>query len=743
MKSKFIIGLFCFLVIVTLLTPFWIFRDLLFPYITSKAYFLRILVEISLPFYAYLLLTNKEYRPSLKNPLSIAVMAFLLINIVSAIVGVNPLRSFWGNFERMGGVFYLAHLTLLYFYVLLLGQMGQEYMRTFVVSLIGTGALVSIYGILVKLSGNHFLLNDPSYPRISATFGNPIFFASFLIIPMFLTLYYLVGEGARWKQFLYGIIVLIELYCILLSETRGAVVGLAVALFIAALLYVVFNSKRKLQIWGGGVLAVFIVAVGLAFSLHNQFPQGSMFHRVFNLKDSNTEARLIQWGVALKGYKDRPLLGVGAENYYFISNKYYNPAIYQYDPSWFDKPHNYLIEVLVTSGIFGFAAYAAIVISFIWILWRAYRQDLLSLLEFCLLLAGFLTYQIQNLFVFDTISASLTFFVFLGFAGFLWHVLGVSDKQQTLNSKQKVSKGLDGSFVAVAVGLISVVMIYVLYEGNITGMEIAKAINYGYAYATVNPQMSADFFARAQSLPFVFDPIQMASKYGDVATNWAIDPQSLTPEYVNKNLDNAIAAQQDAVARVPNDPTGWQQLANLYLTKAILNKTALDPRAKEAAQTAMDLAPKRPEPELMMARLDISQNDIPGAMAILQNIIADIPRETPAKLQLGHLYAYKGDYAKATEIGESVLASGYKPAQASDIDWIGQAYEKESNYAQAARIYEMAVAVEPNNLQDYWSLAQMDAKIGKNDEARKIAEALIQADAKDTKQFQDFINSLK
>ena len=158
---------------------------------------------------------------------------------------------------------------------------------------------------------------------------------------------------------MYWVFVLLQAWVIFLSETRGAVVGLGVGIFIAAVLYVVLNPVKKVKIWGGSAVVAFGLVVGMLFVFHSSLPQNSLLHRVFNLKDTNTEARIIQWGVALKGYKDHPLLGVGPENYYFLSNKYYNPEIYQYDPSWFDKPHNYLIEVLVTSGIFGFAAYMA------------------------------------------------------------------------------------------------------------------------------------------------------------------------------------------------------------------------------------------------------------------------------------------------------------------------------------------------------------------------------------------------
>jgi len=738
-NKKWIVVAFGLLVGLTLLTPFWIFKDLLFPYITSKAYYLRITVELALPFYVYLLLRFKKFRPSLKNPLNVSVLAFLLFSVISSIFGVNPLRSFWGNFERMGGSVYLAHLVLIYFYVVLLGQVARDYVRKFILAVIYLGAATALYGLMVKLTANHFFLNDPSYPRVSATFGNPIFFASFLILPMFLTVYYLLAEHKRWLQIVYGCIAALELWCILLSETRGAVVGLLVALFIGAVVYVVLTDKKKLRLWGGAAIILFSMIMGLAFTQHARFSTSTMLGRVFNLKDNNTEARIIQWGVALRGYKDRPLLGVGPENYYFISNANYNPAIYQYDPSWFDKPHNYLIEVLVTTGIFGFAAYAAMLIACVWILTLAWRRGLFSLLEYCLLLAGFLTYDFQNLFVFDTISASLMFFVFLGFAGFLWQECQPEQKDKN----QKTGRGLDPFFLNTATVLCALGAAYFIYIGNITGIVAAKDVNYGYAYAAVDPQIAQNYFKDVWNSPFDFDPVQSASKYSDSAVALASNPGTQTAAFVNQNLNDALSAEQDAVFRVPNDPTAWQEIANLYLTESIFNKTPLDPKAVQAAQTALALAPKRPEPITLMVRLDIYQNNFAEAEKLLLGLIAEIPADYDAKFQLAIMYGYEGQADKGLQMGRDILAGGFTPRQAGQVDWMGKIYDQEKNYAQAAAIYELAVKIEPGNLQDEWALAQDYAKLGDKDQATAVVNNLITQDPKDAQAFQDFINSLK
>jgi O-antigen ligase len=736
MNKKFITFVFIGLVVLALLTPFMVFKDLLFPFVTSKAFYLRILVELALPFYLYLFLRYPQYRPSYKNPLTICILAFFLFNLISGISGVNPLRSIWGNFERMGGVFYLGHLCLLYFYVLMIGQINSRYLRLFLQFLIGIGVTLSLDGVMVQLTHNHFLLNDPSYPRVSGTFGNPIFIASFLVIPMFLSAFFAVSAEALWKKIMYWAFVLFQLWVILLSQTRGCVVGLGIGIFAAAILYVALNPVRKIKVCGGSAVLAFGVAVVLLFSFHSYLPQGGMLHRVFNLKDTNTEARLVQWGIALRGYKDYPILGVGPENYYFISNKYYNPAIHQYDPSWFDKPHNYLIEVLVESGIFGFLAYLGVQVFSLWALWAAFRKQILILPEFCLLVCGLIVYQVQNLFVFDTVGASMAFFIYIGLMGYLWHEAYKKDVKNK-------SAGLDIMFVNVAFGILAVVVLYLVYLGNITGMQVAKDVNYGYAYTSADPQISKNYFEAGLNSPFDFDPIQFSSKFADSAANLAMNPPSgVSAEFIKQNLLDAISSQKDAINRVPNDPTAWISLANLYLASSVYNKTALDPNAVLAAQTAMDLAPRRPEPEEMMARLDLSQNNLSAAAAIYEKIISDIPGDLPDKFELAIIYNYAGQVDKAAQTAREVLALGYLPPSAAQIDWLGALYEKQNNFAAAVKIYELVAKIDSSDLQDQWLLAQDYAKLGQKDRAIAVAQSLITADPADASHFQDFINSL-
>src|ERR1051326_3969013 len=329
--KKSILVIFTGLVILSLLAPLWVFKDLLFPYVTSKAFYFRILIELALPFYVYLVISSPQLRPKLKQPLNLLLLIFLAINIITTFTGINAERSFWGNFERMGGTYYLIHLVLLYFYVLLIGQLECKWLTRFLQLFLVASTFVALNGLFGKL-GWGTVVPDPSLPdRVSSTLGNPIYVGSYLIIPLFISLFLAFEEESIGWRIIYYLVALLNLAGIFLSGTRGALVGLIAGIFVAAVVYLAKTTHKKLKIYGFGVVAVFVIAAGLLFVYSNHLPQGSLIRRLFHLQDSNTEARIIQWGVALKGYKDFPILGVGPENYYYIGNKYFNPAIYQYD----------------------------------------------------------------------------------------------------------------------------------------------------------------------------------------------------------------------------------------------------------------------------------------------------------------------------------------------------------------------------------------------------------------------------
>src|SRR6266446_4451520 len=83
------------------------FPSTFFPFITGKNFTFRILVELLLLAYVVLALKDPKYRPK-SSLIMWTACAFVLWMALATVFSVDPIKSFWSNFERMDG-----YITLL------------------------------------------------------------------------------------------------------------------------------------------------------------------------------------------------------------------------------------------------------------------------------------------------------------------------------------------------------------------------------------------------------------------------------------------------------------------------------------------------------------------------------------------------------------------------------------------------------------------------------------------------------
>ncbi len=732
--KKIIQWTFFSLVVLSLTASWWVFKDLLFPYVTSKAFFFRICIELALPLYIYLLLENNQLRPNWKNPLHLSVMAFLVVNIFSSFSGVNVIRSLWGNFERMGGAFYLGHLSLLYFYVVALGQMPGNYFQKFLKLFLAVAAVVAINGLFGWMH-LPMLIQDPSLPsRVSSTLGNPIYLGSFALIPMFLSVFFALQSERPASKYGYYVLAFVFFLAGFLSGTRGALLGLLVGSFIAAVVYLVLCKNKQIKLIGFGVVAVAVLGAGLMFTYSKRLPPGSIVRRVFTLNDSNSQARLLQWKVALTGYKDRPLLGTGPENYYYVGNLYYDPEIYKYDRSWFDKPHNYIIEILVTNGILGLIPYLLMLVFCAIGLYRGYKAQILSLAEFGFLLAALLSYQVQNLTVFDNVSASLTFYVFLGFVGYVYQISSQDDSRDKKKEKNLSSLGV---LPVAAGGVAAVVIMYVVYAANFAPMSAAKNINYGFAYSSVDPAKALGYFEYMASLPFNFDKTESANRFADFANVAVRNLASKDQARAVKILDSAINFGEVATQEQDNYSISWQRLGGLYIMKNVN-----DPKAESAVKKAIELAPGREEPYMNLVQIRASQGKYDEAEKILLDLQKTFPTDLVLKTQQAVLYRMQSKLSEAVAIMEQAFAEGYAFVSYRDVSWMAEYYINSKQLDKALVLQERAVKIDSNNVEVYVELARTYALKGDFEKARSIVASIQTSDPELQQNLKKFLDSL-
>jgi O-antigen ligase/cytochrome c-type biogenesis protein CcmH/NrfG len=720
----------------SLITPFLVSRELLFPFVTTKAFYLRSLVELGLPFYLFLVVADKRYRPDLKNFLHISVLAFLIINFVSAWFGVNPARSLWGNFERMGGVYLTFHLTLLYFYAVLIYQAEPKLLeRVFKLFVVLSGVL-AVYGLLVALGMKPFV-PDPSLPRISITFGNPIYVGSYMILPMFLAGFFALQSERVSGKVGFWLLSLVQFLAIFQSGTRGALVALVLGVFVCGWLYLVLSKDKKQKIFGLGIAGFVGVLVLGIYLFNNSLPSGFTMKRITNLRDVNAQSRLLQWKAAAEGFYDRPVLGTGPENYYVVANLYHNPEMFKYDKSWFDKPHNYLLEILVTTGVLGFAAYAAMAGFAAYGFWLAFRREVIGLAEALFLFGGLLVYQLQNLFVFDNIASSLGFYLFLGLAAFM---LQVSLSKQS--EKKNKTDSLSPIFLQTLFGLSSVAAVLLLVYSNFLPMKAARGVNYGFAYATVDFATSDRYFKENSFGAFNLDPGETAVKYSDSVLSAMRSSKSSSEVYAA--LEVAIEKLERAAVASPDYPIYWYKLANLYFVKAYVDKTPYSEKGEEALDKAVQLAPNRMEARMLRAQIRLAENRVSDAKNILNEIFAQYPTAADPKWLYLMALRTEGKAAEAVSQYEKWRQDpDFIPRSPEDVDWVVSFYLERGELEKTLPILEQLEKASLLNIEGRWLLAQTYAELKKPEQALEMAKVILRADPSQKEKAEEFVKNLR
>lgn len=236
-----------------------------FPFITGKAFYFRILVEVGFTCWIILAFLDAKYRPKF-TPLTITVTLFAVVTLLANLLGVNPMRSLMSNFERMEGWLVGIHLWAFYMtatHIFGPGETGKRlWHRWFntslvVASVIGLYAIAQLVGSLEWFHahmpgisawfGKTFPVHQGS-TRIDASLGNSAYLAVYLLMHIGMAMYlFFVARaraiaGSRFLQWAYPILALIFAFFILQTQTRGTMIGLALGLAVACVCQALYAS---------------------------------------------------------------------------------------------------------------------------------------------------------------------------------------------------------------------------------------------------------------------------------------------------------------------------------------------------------------------------------------------------------------------------------------------------------------------------------------------------------------------
>lgn len=763
------------------LTPFIclvVTTSLFFPYITGKNFLFRMIVETITFCWLALALIDTKYRPR-RNWIFAAFLVFIIIMAIADAQGTDPMKSFWSNFERMDGWITIAHLFCFTVVAACVLNAEKLWRRLFEVT-IGVSMFVDLWGFSQILGIASLGQGGVSglTARIDATFGNPIYLAVYMLFNIFLAallvyqsgkekwglfdriafpsalvigLLYIAGGAASAGQsltipavllylviigaivglmftkrtYLFAFVAVLDTIALLFTGTRGTIIGLVGGAIVAWFIYAFLEPRAR---WIrpyvlGGIAAVVVLAGGLWLARDTAFVQNVGFlQRLASISttDETIASRFTNMQIAWQGVKERPILGWGQEEYAIVFDKDYNPKMFSDEP-WFDRVHDIIFDWWIAGGTLGLLSYLSLLFAYLWVLWRTRGFSLAEKSILTGLLAG---YFAHNLTVFDNITSYILFGTVLAYI--VWRAAEAGDFPRLKFPKVSASAA---PALALAAGVLSLAAMWAV---NANAYEANRDILGGLAQQPGGLMQNLSDLESAIALN-TYGTQEAREQLVQVTTQLASIPDTQVSTTTKAAFLNEAVQQMQL----------QEQAAPLDARNPLFLGTMLDAYGQyDAAQTQLSLAHQLSQnKQEILIELGLNaeaRGDTAGAINYFSQAYKLDTADIDAQLYYAAATIEAGDYPTASQILASIIPTG----QAADPR-IASAYASKGQYAPIITIWQAAVAANPSNTQNYFTLAAAYYADGNSKQAVAELKAAEAEDPSSTSQAEQVIQEIQ
>ncbi|MFH0890818.1 MAG: O-antigen ligase family protein [Candidatus Liptonbacteria bacterium] len=608
-----------------------------YPYTIPKTVFFLIVSELIMALCFGLAFLEPIFRPR-RTVWFWSALVFAGALLLTALTGEDFSRSFWSIQERNLGVFALLHFVGLAIALSALRE-KLDWQKIWRFSLI-TSALVSVLAF-IQLATPDLLLNENPGSRPGSTFGNPTFMAGYALFHVFLGIY-VFSKSQPGKSF-FGrywplLVSVLEAAAVFISQTRGDILGLGAG-FLALLGFWSFRPPVVTNGWGKRwghknffrvILAGIIVLGGLFWltrlaPIWKNVPGLGRFQGI-SLSDGGLQPRLIAIRSAWQGIKEKPFLGWGLENFNLAFNRNYDPSSLRisFQETRFDKPHNFVLEYLVSGGLILFLAFLFLAGAFLYQAWRG--QDRLWA-QFAA--AAFLAYFVRNLFVFDTIGPLLMLMLFMS---------ATDATAKEPDSSENIRPAPDPMLGQLVLGIAVLAALIASFSIYLPTLVAAGHQRNGFVKMLQNkaPEALAEFHKGSVGWTMYRDGF--TKDYARAAADSFFYKRGT----VTKNDAASAINKLEAIARAhPKDAYYHNMLLDVYSKFSPFDAKYLD-RAIEHAQIALTLSPNRQETYFGWAKALSSKGNNKGGLELTKKALDLDPEVAESNFYYG-LMAYANE----------------------------------------------------------------------------------------------------
>lgn len=275
--------------------------------------------------------------------IELPALAFLGWALVSAVVtgAQAEVLATW--------VRYAAYILLVYAVATVATNKSHLRLMAWIMSI--AGSMTAVYGFYQYLNPTQFIgmegMDSNVATRVFSTFGNPNFYAEYLVLLIAVTLGLFFTESGRFR-YLAIALVAAQSVALMLTYTRGSWIALVIGVAIALLMV---DARRIVPFAIGGAAIVMFLPGVMA--------------RIASIAslEGTASFRLGLWRVAGEAILERPIFGIGMGRFYdaftavTLNNPEHNIGFLYYGA------HQSYFQLTAEIGIFGGLAFAWLVFS--------------------------------------------------------------------------------------------------------------------------------------------------------------------------------------------------------------------------------------------------------------------------------------------------------------------------------------------------------------------------------------------
>lgn len=293
----------------------------------------------------------------IKTPLDKPIFCLILLCFLSSVFSLHRHTSIWSFIQLLN---YLA-----IFYLTICAIRTRANFKQLIYLIVGVATFLSVFGLIKKFGVNPFpwwdygdLKYSPDW--VSATYGNHNHLAGYLEMAIPVTMGLFLLSYRTGKVFILSYLTILLLAALILSLSRGGLVGLLLGLTFMAIVLLTnryFTKKKLIAALAGGFLAA-------AFVVLASTPVVERIRTVMEKEEETSlHSRTMVWGGVMEMIGDYPLLGTGPGTFKTVFTQYQPPGL----PCRFTMAHNDYLHFISEAGL-------PLIAVIIWMIIALYRK---------------------------------------------------------------------------------------------------------------------------------------------------------------------------------------------------------------------------------------------------------------------------------------------------------------------------------------------------------------------------------